>query len=804
MSSQSPSTSRLDPFIEVLLIALLAFLPAALGAVDSWTEAIATALGAAIALCLAIRAALARTSAVRPSLAWVAVALFVAIVLMQLLPLPAALIKTVSPHTTELRADLLGDLPDANRLLKFQTLSLYPRATRQDLRVVLLAVTVFAAVVMVYRDARRIQRLLVTIALIGGACAALAAAQDLTHARAIYWRIPISAPAYSGPFINHSHFGQFMNLCIGAALALLLSRLPGTGWLPLRTRIARIAWLAVIIVAGLVTVTLSLTRGGMVSIVVSGAFTVIVLLISRNLRRMAGVLLLLGVLAIGLLYYSGFERLSARMAEPGAIGVRLQMLHDIRDLVRTFPLLGTGLGSFEWIYPMYDRTLSPSTATHLENEYLQAVIETGAIGLLAVMTFVAIIIARYVRALRQSDARIAVAAAGLGYGLLAVMVHSLTDFGQHLPAIACLSAATCGLLMNLGASERDRAIPVARPVRVMALIAVTGICAFMIVDAHVAWHGEQHWRAAQPLAWDLGDQDWKAPDAELQNLFKLTDLAIAADPDNARYRYWAAVYRWSWLSTKRDAESGLVATTPENVAAAQRIIGELNLAREKCPTYGLVYSLLGQIEYKYLDRPIGVNHIQAGYRLSRNDATAAFAAGQMDAKAGKFESAEQKFHESIKLDWTTIGDIIDVYLHQVDRPELAIRGIGDHYNGLIQLRNALRENPKWEKLATAAEEHAFDILEAQANAPGASAWTSAMVGGYRLDHGRLEVAEPLLARAVELEPSNLLWRLQLVDVLTKLGKIPQATEQAREAVRLHPESAEARQALERLTAQLPR
>src|SRR5688500_5554023 len=99
MIAQPPRTSRLDPLIELLLIALLAFMPAAYGAVAAWSEAIAMAIGAAIALLLAIRAAAVPSRDLRPSLAWVAVALFIAVVAAQLVPLPMSLLKTVSPQT---------------------------------------------------------------------------------------------------------------------------------------------------------------------------------------------------------------------------------------------------------------------------------------------------------------------------------------------------------------------------------------------------------------------------------------------------------------------------------------------------------------------------------------------------------------------------------------------------------------------------------------------------------------------------------------------------------------------------------
>src|SRR5207247_7762972 len=90
--------------------------------------------------------------------------------------------------------------------------------------------------------------------------------------------------------------------------------------------------------------------------------------------------------------------------------------------------------------------------------------ETGAVGLGIVLLFVGIIWVSYARATRAGKATLNDAAFGLGYGLLAVMVQSATDYGQHMPAIAGLTAVTCGLLVCLGrrakaaaATEREHA-----------------------------------------------------------------------------------------------------------------------------------------------------------------------------------------------------------------------------------------------------------------------------------------------------------------------------------------------------------
>src|SRR5205823_4133911 len=104
-------------------------------------------------------------------------------------------------------------------------------------------------------------------------------------------------------------------------------------------------------------------------------------------------------------------------------------------------------------FPMFDSDANNyAVATHVENEYAQALEETGAVGVAMLLLFVAIIGSKWWNAAaprKDGGVDAGLAVFGLGYGLIAVIVHSFTDFGQHLPANACLTAATCGLIVAL-------------------------------------------------------------------------------------------------------------------------------------------------------------------------------------------------------------------------------------------------------------------------------------------------------------------------------------------------------------------
>jgi len=456
--------SQFDTVIEWLVIALLAFMPLAFGAVEAWSELVVIALTSAMAIVLALKLASQRETGLVWSWAYVPIALFVLVVVLQLVPLPAGLVRAISPGTAATKTKLLGDLPNAADGLRTMTLSFYPLATRHDLRLFLAAVVVFVVVLNVYRRPDQIKRLLAAIAILGGAIAILALAQALFGNGKIYWAVPTgNEKTYSGTFICHSHYGQFMNLAIGAALGLLLVKLHETfrhGPLTLPDVVERLRdprlrpvwYLAGMTVLGAATIFVSLTRGGAVSLLIAGGFTALVLASRRALKGRGWIMMVLALGAFICVLYIGFDAVYDRLVtlqQRHAYQGRWQILDDLTVSFTRFPALGTGLGTHEVVYPMFDRSTSPALAAHAENEYAQLAEETGIVGLGLLLVFLGVVWHRYAHNVRHLRFPIRSAAFGLGFGLLAILLHSLSDFGQHLPAIHGLTAVSCALLIGL-------------------------------------------------------------------------------------------------------------------------------------------------------------------------------------------------------------------------------------------------------------------------------------------------------------------------------------------------------------------
>ncbi|MFC1739095.1 hypothetical protein ACFL1G_08615, partial [Planctomycetota bacterium] len=281
------TAGKFDTFIEWMLFAMLAFMPFALGAVEAWSEQVVITFAFVIVVCFALKLILCPDTTLSWFWVLIPVLLFLLIPIIQLIQMPTGLVSHLSSNTASVKTELLGGLTNQEHSLDSMTLSFYPNATKHDLKLVLSIVAVFFVVLNVFRRPEQIKRLLVAITVIGGAVVLLALAQDITNADKIYWTIPVRYPAISGSFVNHSHYSQFMNLSIGAALGLLFIKLSEAFRgrqldLPMITKYltspsGRVIWYVLaMIILGAATIFVSMSRAGVISILIAATFTTLI------------------------------------------------------------------------------------------------------------------------------------------------------------------------------------------------------------------------------------------------------------------------------------------------------------------------------------------------------------------------------------------------------------------------------------------------------------------------------------------------------------------------------------------------
>ena len=808
---ESVPIDSFDRVIEWLLISLLAFMPLALGAVEAWSEEVVVVLAAAISVCFLLKLIFRKDSNLVWSWAYLPVALFILVAVFQLIPLPTSAVSTISPNTAAVKEELLGDLPNSSEVLSSMTLSFYANATKHDLRLVLAVAAVFVVVLNVFRRPEQVKRLLMAMAVIGGGIALIALAQVISGTDKIYWTVPTGHNlADAGTFINHSNYGQFMNLSIGAALGLIVIKLheafrgkritPPLVFEYLSSPAARVIWLLLaIVIIGVATVFVSLSRGGVVSMLIAAGFTTLVLTSRRSLKGSSWIMALVALGAFICVLYIGFDAVYDRLATlrelHEAEGGRWQIVKDISVAWTKFPVLGTGLGTHEVVYPMFDRSTIPAIAGHAENEYAQAAEETGLLGLATLVGFAIIVWVNYARNVRNASVPIRSAAYGLGFGLVAILIHSLSDFGQHLPANATLSAVFCALLLALarmGQTNREAAQTVRKPwnfrgLSIAALLCTSGIWAWALLGANNARIAESHWKEALITERNLIEKNWQGTDTQFAYLISQTETAVEYQPENVSYRHWLNVYRWRSISRVNDPNTGEVIIAEQTVQFIPRIIDELHKTRVLCPTFGATYCVVGQLEKIILDDPGGAERIRKGFRLAPCDPTACFVAGLLDVEEQKVDDSFEKFSRAVELDGRLFGNVADVYINHAGRPDLAVAVAGENTGRLSYVANALADIQEHKELADEARARVKELLKSKCSEPDAPASAFASLANIYKRESDNDAAIEYYRRALALDYGQVYWRLTLARLLAETEQIPEAIHEARICLRLRPQ-----------------
>ena len=392
-------------------------------------------------------------------------------------------------------------------------------------------------------------------------------------------------------------------------------------------------------------------------------------------------------------------------------------------------MLGTGLGTHEVVYPMFDRSTIPMLAAHAENEYAQAAEETGLIGLTTLIVFGIIVWIGYIRNIRSAYTPIRSAAYGLGFGLVGIMIHSLSDFGQHVPANMFLSGVSCALLLGL-VRKRQKSNPIvkvaevsrcSRCLRISVLLCVSGVWAWILLGANSARLAEAHWKKALAVEQSLVEKDWLASSEEYVDL--ISNAAAAADyqPDNVKYRHWLNVYRWKSISRTPDPNTSEVVISEPAMKFVHRIVNELHNTRLLCPTYGATYCVVGQLEKFTLNDPNGADHIRTGFQLAPCDPTACFVAGLLDAEEKQIDASFEKFSRAIELDAGFFKSVADIYINHVSRPDLAVAIAGDDIGRLSHVANALVVMEERTDIVEKAQAQVVELLREKCSGPDALA-----------------------------------------------------------------------------------
>ena len=384
----------------------------------------------------------------------VAMAVFAALVFIQLIPLPAMVRRLIEPGLASFNAR--GWFP----------LSVAPSATAQAAATIAIAAILGLTAARMAGTRTGVPFLLTTLAAAGALFAILGLATEHgLPAKVLLVRANTGGGSPYGPFVNRNHFALAIELTLPAALALLAAagrrlRLPGEG-----RRQAAVIFLgaSAAIILELAALVRCGSRGGVLFLALAGFLTLA--LWRRRQRGLRWPWIVLASVLIAAAVFLAFNRIQPlhdRFEDLFIIrgvegNTRLDLWRGTVGLWERSPAVGCGLGTYANVIGL---NKPPTGALHLEqahNDWLELLADGGVIGLGALLLlvggFAAILRPRRTRSLRF-ELRYPAAAAAMA--LMACGLHELVGFGLQTPSNGLLAATWVGLVWGLAQRSRPR------------------------------------------------------------------------------------------------------------------------------------------------------------------------------------------------------------------------------------------------------------------------------------------------------------------------------------------------------------
>jgi O-antigen ligase len=127
-------------------------------------------------------------------------------------------------------------------------------------------------------------------------------------------------------------------------------------------------------------------------------------------------------------------------------GTRLKIDRDALKMFAQKTLMGWGLGVFPDIYPQFSTLSTNLQVGPAHNDYLQLLVEMGAIGFAVLLWFLLTLFRSALKKLKHWPPGINTAATlAATLGATGILVHSFVDFNLHIPANAALFYVLCVL-----------------------------------------------------------------------------------------------------------------------------------------------------------------------------------------------------------------------------------------------------------------------------------------------------------------------------------------------------------------------
>lgn len=445
----------------VILFAWLIWLPMPFGSVVE--EARAPLIAVPLFLCaitasIRLYATRDRSNTSQPARPWIiwssGSVLFVLVGALQLVPLPSAMHRAVSPESYRIwsLATRIAAAADVPARAMFP-MSIDPHATKVELFRIAAMIAAFTIAAALIRNHAR--RMALAVVLCGTAMfeALYGMREAALHRYEIWgWVNRLVFNRTTGTFVNPNHFAHYLAIVLPMALFLIAAKwhVSGSHEAPAARRFMHLiehgiftAGFALLAAGSCAAgILLAQSRGALLSLV-AGLLAVAAMLPGRRVARLAYAFTAAALLIVALIAFLGPERTVGRFMpnefeRQTFVGRRIG-ISAAYHVWECFPFFGSGLGTFERVVSMEQSQDLEKIYHHAHNDYAEIGATGGTIGFVIAMvtliggfvTLARMTFGEHVDAL--SWRRRAFQAAALT-SITIACVHALFDFNFFIPS----------------------------------------------------------------------------------------------------------------------------------------------------------------------------------------------------------------------------------------------------------------------------------------------------------------------------------------------------------------------------------
>jgi O-antigen ligase len=277
----------------------------------------------------------------------------------------------------------------------------------------------------------------------------------------------MQASAVTGTFINRNYFAGYLLMVIPLSIGYFFSReaFQRSRFMGWRHRLSSLDGKTLLIAFGIILMILGLlfsaSRMGIISLLLSFSLISFLFRESQRGQRFSKTTVLIFGLAFLWAAWIGLDAVISRFFTVSeSFGERWMFWVDTFQIFKTFPLIGSGLGTFVHVFPMYRSFHIRGLVTHAENDFLQLLSEVGLIGiglLLILFLFLFFKVVSGIRSLSQRDSQKYIGMGGI-VGILALMFHSLVERNIQIPANAFLYTFIWAAVLKISTKETRETI----------------------------------------------------------------------------------------------------------------------------------------------------------------------------------------------------------------------------------------------------------------------------------------------------------------------------------------------------------